>query len=82
MSKENATPKSYTNPCQIVSQQDEDEEDPIVAKLSKIGCLEAHYKVIDCYYDAKDWRKCTSEVKEFAECMNKAKRQQDNSGKN
>ncbi|CAF0976955.1 unnamed protein product [Brachionus calyciflorus] len=42
-----------------------DAEDPVVAKLSKIGCLEHHYKVQDCYFDTKDWRKCTQQVKEF-----------------
>ena len=30
-----------------------DEEDPVIVKLSKIGCLENHYKVQDCYFDTK-----------------------------
>ena len=65
--------------CEIVTAKSEDEEDPIVAKLSKIGCLEQHYKVQECYFDSKDWRKCTKEVKEFQECLKKSKEQQNSS---
>lgn len=31
----------------------EDEVDPVVEKLSKIGCLEKHYQVQDCYFETK-----------------------------
>lgn len=48
------------------------ENDPVVEKLSKIGCLEKHYQVQDCYFESKDWRKCTKEVKEFQECIKNA----------
>lgn len=58
--------------CEIVK-VGEDETDPIVQKLSKIGCLEKHYKVQDCYFETKDWRKCTTEVKEFQACVKEAK---------
>lgn len=66
------------NECDLASSlvsKSGDEEDPVIAKLTKIGCLEAHYKVQDCYFEAKDWRKCVTEVKEFQECMNRAKKQ-------
>lgn len=62
------------NECELVTAK-EGEEDPIVEKLSKIGCLEQHYKVQDCYFDTKDWRKCTREVKEFQDCIKKSKKQ-------
>ena len=66
--------------CEIGSQlhknnDNEEEEDPVITKLNKIGCLEKHYQVQDCYFETKDWRKCTKEVKEFQECVNKAKKQ-------
>lgn len=57
--------------CELVT-VGTDEKDPIVEKLSKIGCLEQHYKVQDCYFDTKDWRKCTQEVKEFQLCIKQA----------
>ncbi len=31
----------------------EDEVDPVVEKLTKIGCLEKHYSVQDCYFETK-----------------------------
>ena len=61
------------NPCELPLSS-ESESDPVVIKLSKIGCLEKHYKVQDCYFETKDWRKCTSEVKEFQDCVKKAKK--------
>ena len=61
--------------CEIGSQLHKDEEeDPVITKLNKIGCLEKHYQVQDCYFETKDWRKCTKEVKEFQECVAKAKK--------
>ena len=62
------------NECEIVTAK-EGELDPIVEKLGKIGCLELHYKVQDCYFETKDWRKCTQEVKEFQACLSKAKKE-------
>lgn len=59
--------------CQIYEPNDE-ETDPVILKLSKIGCLEKHYKVQDCYFDTKDWRKCVQEVKEFQQCIKEAKK--------
>jgi len=47
----------------------EDEEDPIIKKLEKTGCLEKHYAVLECMADHKDWRKCQEQVKEFRSCM-------------
>jgi cytochrome c oxidase assembly factor 4 len=56
--------------------EEEEEEDPIIAKLNKVGCLEAHYKVQDCYFDTKDWRKCVNEVNAFKDCLKEAKKDQ------
>jgi cytochrome c oxidase assembly factor 4 len=63
---------------QAVDSSGKEDVDPVVAKLSKIGCLEKHYKVQDCYFETKDWRKCTKEVKEFQECVSKSKQEKDN----
>ncbi len=59
--------------CQLPG-LNEDGVDPIIEKLTKVGCLEHHYKVQDCYFDTKDWRKCVKEVKEFQDCLQKAKK--------
>ncbi len=58
----------------ITNKKDEDDTDPVVEKLSKIGCLESHYKVQDCYFETKDWRKCTNEVQEFQNCIKLSKK--------
>ena len=47
----------------------EEQKETIAEKLSKIGCLEEHYKVQDCFFEKKDWRKCKPEVDEFKKCM-------------
>ncbi len=64
------------NECDVYTHTIEEEEDPVVVQLTKLGCLEAHYKVQDCYFESKDWRKCTTEVKQFQECMKAAKEKQ------
>ena len=38
--------------CDIYEPKEE-EVDPVVEKLSKIGCLEKHYLVQDCYFETK-----------------------------
>ena len=58
------------------AEAEEEQEDPVIAKLAKIGCLEKHYQVQDCYFDTKDWRKCTAEVKQFQQCISEAKKNQ------
>jgi cytochrome c oxidase assembly factor 4 len=62
------------NECEITPVDKDDQEDPVIKNLSKLGCLEKHYAVQDCYFDTKDWRKCTKEVKDFKECIDKAKK--------
>ncbi len=59
--------------CEIVD-LNSDGVDPVIEKLTKIGCLEKHYKVQDCYFETKDWRQCTKEVKEFQDCVKQAKK--------
>ena len=73
---------SRVSECELVAKNSDQDEDPVVAKLSKTGCLELHYKVQDCYFDSKDWRKCTKEVKEFQECLNKSKNRDSTTNQN
>jgi cytochrome c oxidase assembly factor 4 len=62
------------NECEITLVDNENQEDPVIKNLTKIGCLEKHYAVQDCYFETKDWRKCTKEVNEFKECIKQAKK--------
>ena len=39
--------------------------------IKATGCEELNDKVLECYYEWKDWRKCAQEVKEFKECIEK-----------
>ncbi|KAK5640208.1 hypothetical protein RI129_011019 [Pyrocoelia pectoralis] len=48
----------------------DDLTDPVEEMLKKTGCIEMHYKVIECFSETKDWRKCQDVVKDFRECMN------------
>lgn len=59
----------------------EAEKETIVEKLTRIGCIEEHYKVQDCYYENRDWRKCKNEVEVFRNCLQK-KKQQENVSQN
>ena len=60
--------------CDITQVDDNNEEDPVIKNLTKIGCLEKHYAVQDCYFESKDWRKCVKEVNDFKECVKQAKK--------
>ena len=62
------------NECEINTVDKDDQEDPVIKNLTKKGCLEKHYAVQDCYFDTKDWRKCTKEVNEFKDCIKQAKK--------
>ena len=57
---------------ELASKNKDEEEDPVISQLSKMGCLEKHYNVQDCYFETKDWRKCTKETKEFQDCVKNA----------
>lgn len=37
--------------------------------IRETGCEELNEQVLECYYEWKDWRRCSKEVKEFKECM-------------
>ena len=65
-----------TNPHdrKVIRPVDDDEMDHIERQLTKIGCLEAHYAVQECMYDAKDWRKCQDQVRDFKNCIENSKK--------
>jgi cytochrome c oxidase assembly factor 4 len=60
----------------------ETEKETVVDKLTRIGCIEEHYKVQDCYYESRDWRKCKNEVEAFRNCLQTKKQQNENVSKN
>ncbi|KAF6018299.1 hypothetical protein EB796_023385 [Bugula neritina] len=53
---------------------DDNDLDPVESSLQRIGCLEKHWAVQECYADHKDWRKCQTEVKDFRDCVSKSKK--------
>ena len=54
----------------VRTDDDEDEEEDLIDNaIKKTGCSTQHNALQDCYYDSKDWRKCTEQVKAFKECM-------------
>jgi len=65
--------------CELPNNSNDNEEvDPVIEKLTKVGCLELHYKVQDCYFETKDWRQCTKEVKQFQACLKESKEKKQN----
>ena len=40
--------------------------------IEATGCKELNDKVLECYYEHKDWRKCTGIVQQFKECIAKS----------
>lgn len=58
---------------QLNTQNNED-EDPVDAMISKTGCLKLHHAVQMCIAEKKDWRLCQDEVNEFRKCIEKAKK--------
>ncbi len=66
--------KRVVSECELANKSNNDEEvDPVIEKLTKVGCLELHYQVQDCYFETKDWRQCTKQVKEFQACLKASK---------
>ncbi|OMJ12665.1 Cytochrome oxidase assembly factor 4 [Smittium culicis] len=53
-----------------VEDEDEDEWD---ARIKKTGCYKENEALLICHFDTHDWRKCTSEMKAFKDCMNSYK---------
>lgn len=48
---------------------EEEEEDPVERMIRASGCWDAHVAMGECMAEARDWRKCQREVKQFRECM-------------
>ncbi|KAF5394067.1 Coiled-coil-helix-coiled-coil-helix domain-containing protein 8 [Paragonimus heterotremus] len=55
------------------TEQNEDDDDPVVSAIRRSGCLDEHYDVLDCMYEKKDWRACQDVLNVFKSCMNRAK---------
>lgn len=50
-----------------------EEEDPYNARIEKTGCFQENERVLICYYENKDWRKCKEEMQAFRDCFIKNK---------
>ncbi|NXV84150.1 COA4 factor, partial [Atlantisia rogersi] len=55
--------------------EEEEEEDPVDAMISRTGCAAQHRELQACMAARQDWRQCQPQVRAFGQCM--ARRQQD-----
>lgn len=46
----------------------DDEDDPQIVMLKRLGCYDQHVAVQECAFEYKDWRKCKKEVEAFRKC--------------
>lgn len=51
------------------SQEEEEEEDPVEAMVSRTGCAEQHWALQECMAEQRDWRRCQAQVQAFRQCM-------------
>ncbi|PHH49298.1 Coiled-coil-helix-coiled-coil-helix domain-containing protein [Ceratocystis fimbriata CBS 114723] len=63
---------------EIVTQQNvmdtvetEDEPDPWDVRINNTGCAVENSRLTDCFYETRDWRKCTTEMMNFQNCWKK-----------
>ncbi|NXY79961.1 COA4 factor, partial [Glareola pratincola] len=55
-------------------EEDEDEEDPVDAMISRTGCAAQHRELQECMAARQDWRHCQAQVRAFGECMARRQR--------
>ena len=53
------------------NEDDDDEIDLVDEAIKKSGCVNENNAIQECFYEHKDWRKCTKEVKAMKECWSK-----------
>jgi len=58
-----------SSPAHEASTDEDLDDDPVISKLRKTGCLENHYAVLECIAEFKDWRKCQEQVQSFRQCI-------------
>ncbi|XP_061207319.1 cytochrome c oxidase assembly factor 4 homolog, mitochondrial isoform X1 [Neopsephotus bourkii] len=59
----------------VSPEEEEDEEDPVDAMVSRTGCMAQHRALQHCMAEQQDWRHCQPQVRAFRDCM--AHRKQD-----
>jgi len=57
------------SPLPTVALEPDDDEDDYNRRINKTGCGELNTKVLLCYADTRDWRKCQNELRIFRECF-------------
>mgnify|MGYP001030265450 CR=1 FL=1 len=48
-----------------------EEVDEYTARIERTGCADLNEKVLLCFAEHRDWRKCSNEVREFRACYEK-----------
>ncbi|OXB53985.1 hypothetical protein ASZ78_010109 [Callipepla squamata] len=54
--------------------QEEEEEDPVDALVSRTGCAAQHWALQECMAEKRDWRHCQAQVQAFRQCMTRQQR--------
>ncbi|XP_031461972.1 cytochrome c oxidase assembly factor 4 homolog, mitochondrial [Phasianus colchicus] len=54
--------------------QEEEEEDPVEAMVTRTGCAEQHWALQECMAEQRDWRRCQAQVQAFRQCMARQQR--------
>ena len=59
--------------------EDKEEEDFFNVTIQRSGCGREHHALQDCYWERGDWRKCTNEMTQFRQCMDRQRKEKSNS---
>ncbi|KAM3677792.1 cytochrome c oxidase assembly factor 4 homolog, mitochondrial [Ammospiza maritima maritima] len=57
------------------SEEEEEGEDPLDARIARSGCLEQHRQLQECMAERRDWRHCQEQVRAFGACMGRRQQQ-------
>ncbi|KAI8087358.1 hypothetical protein BDF21DRAFT_227668 [Thamnidium elegans] len=60
-----------TKPIQV--HEEEEDDDPYNERIERTGCFKENETLQLCFYDTKDWRQCTKEMKAFRDCFTRNK---------
>ncbi|ROT42563.1 hypothetical protein SODALDRAFT_326718 [Sodiomyces alkalinus F11] len=60
--------KNESNAAQTAATNADDEPDEWDKRIFSTGCADENSKLTDCYFEKKDWRKCTAEMEVFKRC--------------
>lgn len=55
----------------------DNDDDPLVSMLKRLGCYDEHVAVQECIFDHRDWRVCKKETESFRKCYETNKKKGD-----